>query len=377
MKNTNIAFFTNGSLLKIPFEGSLIYQNSSYVFSGRLIIPENATVKESLLMLTDSKSIGNDIISLIPEIKLTNTSVTISSDTFSIDFIANGLTFLYLKQGKNSLLLFDMEQKQIPNDSFLKGITKNLGLKKIFIFCVASGQRINLDSLPGKYEIPTIPSLFSPDSSLLYTKLNFTDKEVFPALKIIGTLFGLSEVELLIGHNSRKEWMGHIQLPTFDGGFLEAKNLALSFNTKKPSFGLNGDFLLKISDKKIKFKTYSQFGEEVMLSAEQADNDILDLSPFQFSQMALTLSAGTENTEMAVCGRITLRKLNVFGAFAAGYSKRTRVVTPKMFSLAISDITLQEVVESIAGIEIKGETLLNQISIEGIKIPEQKKDGNA
>ena len=377
MKNTNIAFFTNGSLLKIPFEGSLIYQNSSYVFSGRLIISENATVKESLLMLTDSKSIGNDIISLIPEIKLTNTSVTISSDTFSIDFIANGLTFLYLKQGKNSLLLFDMEQKQIPNDSFLKGITKNLGLKKIFIFCVASGQRINLDSLPGKYEIPTIPSLFSPDSSLLYTILNFADKEVFPALKIIGTLFGLSEVELLIGHNSRKEWMGHIQLPTFDGGFLEAKNLALSFNTKKPSFGLNGDFLLKISDKKIKFKTYSQFGEEVMLSAEQADNDILDLSPFQFSQMALTLSAGTENTEMAVCGRITLRKLNVFGAFAAGYSKRTRVVTPKMFSLAISDITLQEVVESIAGIEIKGETLLNQISIEGIKIPEQKKDGNA
>lgn len=377
MKNTNIAFFTNGSLLKIPFEGSLIYQNSSYVFSGRLIIPENATVKESLLMLTDSKSIGNDIISLIPEIKLTNTSVTISSDTFSIDFIANGLTFLYLKQGKNSLLLFDMEQKQIPNDSFLKGITKNLGLKKIFIFCVASGQRINLDSLPGKYEIPTIPSLFSPDSSLLYTILNFADKEVFPALKIIGTLFGLSEVELLIGHNSRKEWMGHIQLPTFDGGFLEAKNLALSFNTEKPNFGLNGDFLLKISDKKIKFKTYSQFGEEVMLSAEQADNDILDLSPFQFSQMALTLSAGTENTEMAVCGRITLRKLNVFGAFAAGYSKRTRVVTPKMFSLAISDITLQEVVESIAGIEIKGETLLNQISIEGIKIPEQKKDGNA
>lgn len=378
MKRTNIAFFTNGSLLKIPFEGSLIYQNSSYVLSGRLIFPENATVKESLLMLTDSKSIGNDIISLIPEIKLTNTAVTISSDTFSIDFIANGLTFLYLKQGENSLLLFDMEQKQMPGKSFLKGITENLGLKKIFIFCVASGQRINPDSLPGKYEIPTIPSLFSSDSSLLYTKLNLTDKEVFPALKIIGALFGLSEVELLIGHNSQKEWMGHIQLPTFDGGFLEAKNLALSFHTgEKPSFGLNGDFLLKISDKKIKFKTYSQFGEKVMLSAEQADNDILDLSPFQFSQMALALSAGAENTEMAVCGRITLRKLNVFGAFAAGYSKRTRVVTPKMFSLAISDITLQEVVESIAGIEIEGETLLNQISIEGIKIPEQKKDGNA
>jgi hypothetical protein len=60
MKRTNIAFFTNGSLFKIPFEGSLIYQNSFYVLS----FPQNATVKESILMLTDSHSIGSEIISL-------------------------------------------------------------------------------------------------------------------------------------------------------------------------------------------------------------------------------------------------------------------------------------------------------------------------
>lgn len=378
MKRTNIAFSVNGSLLKVPLEGSLIAQNGSYAFSGRLIFPRNATAKESLLMLAGSNPNDSDILGLLPEIRLADTSVTISSDTLSIDFIADGLAFLYVKQGANSLLLFDLEQKQIPDDSFLKGITENLGLQKISISCVTGGKRINPVPLPGKYEIPTIPSLFSPDSSLLYTKLDFTDKEVFPALKVVGALFGLSEVELLIGRNSRKEWMGHIQLPIFKGGVLEAKSLALSFTTgKEPSFGLSGDFSLTINQKEVCFKTNSRFGKEVMLSAEQADNDVLDLPPFQFSQMALALSAGAANTEMTVCGRISLRKLNVFGAFAAGYSKQTRVVAPKMFSLAISDITLQEVVESIAGIEIKGDTLLNQLSVEGIKIPEQKREGDA
>lgn len=378
MKKASIIFITDGSLLKIPFEGFLIYQNNSYALSGRLIFPENATAQESLLMLTDSKSIGSEIISLVPKVKPASTSVTISSDMLSVAFIVNGFTFLYLKQKDNTLLLFNMAQEQIPDESYFKEIATSLGLKKLFIVCAVGGKHINPASLPGEYKIPTIPFLFSSTSSLLYTKLYFNDEKIFPVLKVIGVLFGLSEVELLIGHNGPQKWMGHIRLPSFNEGILKAKNLALTFDIgKEPNFGLNGEFLLRISNKEVKFKTSSQFGKEVMLSAEQADNDVLDLPPFQFRQMALALNAGTQNTEMAICGRITLRKLNVFGAFAAGYSKQTRIITPKMFSLSISDITLQEVTESVAGIEIKGETLLNEISIEGIKVPEQRKEGHA
>lgn len=69
---------------------------------------------------------------------------------------------------------------------------------------------------------------------------------------------------------------------------------------------------------------------------------------------------------------IQLRKIDAFEALALRYTKQTCIATPKMFSLAVSDITLQEVVESIAGIDIPRNTILNEISIQGINMPDKK-----
>jgi len=367
MKKMNSAFSIRGTLLKIPFEGNLIYKNDRYSLLGHLIFPENTTVRNSIIQISNVP-LNEDIKELIPEWPLENASVCLSPGLFTTELRSSGVIFSYHRQDQNGLLIFSLEKEKMSENSLFKTLFNNLGIRELVINCVLGKQRIK-PALSGESMMPVeVPaSVFDDSSSILFTRFNLSDAK-FTALKMIGDLFNLPDISLLIGTKSSKGWMCYINLPEFKGGILEAKDLNLNFTVDdNPMFSLDGSFIMKIGGKSIGFKTHCSFGEEIVLGANQLENERIDLSPFYLKNMALALRCGTGVVDIAMCGGIELRKLNLFGAIAFGYDRVSKIVSPKMFSLAVSDITLKELIESVAGINIKADWL-NKFSINGVSL---------
>lgn len=370
MKKSNIAFLVNGTCAKIPVEGYITYQKGNYLLFGRLIFTTNSTIKDCIFRLNGKIPDNSVMNSLLPEWKLESASLTLTKSLFRVELKSSGIDFSYYKQNANGLLVFSLAKEKIPEGTFFKNLANQLGIRLFTIHYVLGNQRIDPnDSTTSKPQLPVIPNgIFSTGSSFLFTEFNLSQAG-FPILRIIGELFGLSDTTLLIGSNHKGEWSCYINFPALNGGILEAKNLYLSFTiSNTPSFGLKGEFNLKIGNKSIPFNTQSQFGKEITLSASQLPGNSLDLPPFKLSQMALALKGSSDTINIAMCGRIELRKIDVFGAVAFGCNRTSRIVTPQMFSLAVSDLTLKEVIESIAGINIDA-NWLNKFSIKGIELP--------
>jgi hypothetical protein len=370
--NNNIACLINGKIVNIPFEGKIIYEDDKddvYRISGRLIFPEKSTIKESLVSLSKNAVVDEVIECIIPDAEITGATVGYSSksEQLRVELQAAGVEFKFFKQKEDGMVIFNLKSDSIDKETIFGKIINLLCVNKMTVCYVLGKDRFYVDGLPPDDILPGTPRLFSPGSSFLYAKFDMSKS--INALRSIMELFRFKDVMLYIGVKSN-EWIGYIDLLPAKVESQKTKGLGITIKIgDKPSFSLDGHLDLELNNTVMSFKTSCEFTtDSINLSAGQVGGEVLELfKKIKLSQMQLSLIVGKNFTGVALRGRVSIGKINVFGAAAFGNSKTAGFMV-KMGSVAISDITLQEVVETIAGIEIEGKTFLNEIGIKGIKV---------
>lgn len=375
MGKTNIALQINGTFFQIPLQGNVIFAKGDYEFSGRLILDKKTTITDCLSQMGDGNRIDAKIKSILPDWEIEEALVMIKSNEALLKLKVSGISVFYCRRGNGNLLLFDCESSQIPNDSVIKKFTQFLSIDQLKVIAAIGSERIAPPEwAASQLKLLPIPAqTFDSNSSLLLTRFVITDKSPVP-IQALSKLIGLNELSLFIGV-SRQEWCTVISLPVIDNQLMRATDLVLMLKVGKTgvSVGLQGGFDIKLSGKTISFYTACQLGTtSFFLSASQRSvsnqTASIAIGRMQLSNMALSIGYSLQGFQFAVCCRITLKKINLFGAIALGYSG---ILRPHLFSIALSDLTLKDVIESVADIEIPVQWL-NEFAIRGIKIEGQR-----
>lgn len=251
-----------------------------------------------------------------------------------------------------------------------------IGIDKFSLYVSNGRQPVDIGRLQepfGKKETISPPAKLFNGGFCLYSNYEFSETRDGLLDDFFGELLGIKSLAFFAGKDQNDAVYFALSLPRLENNILSVEDLILKFAKGKTGvyFEVSGALILSAIPETRFALNCDLSPKRVMLSAAVVSKEFVNLiGNFYLGDAVLTIGYDKGLT-FGILGEMQLRKLFLFGAVQFTYNG---VLNVQLISLATGRLTISSLVENIAGLNIFGlDVLDNILCVDFFKIDFEKK----